>query len=63
MTKSIKMNQEQETSIDLSCTEMLAVDGEAKIAELAYFKAESRGFTPGHELNDWLEAEQELMNS
>lgn len=32
----------------------------AKIAEIAYFKAESRGFAPGSELNDWLEAEQEL---
>lgn len=32
-----------------------------RIAELAYFKAESRGFDPGHELEDWLEAEQEWM--
>jgi hypothetical protein len=29
------------------------------IAEAAYFKAESRGFIPGHELDDWLEAEIE----
>lgn len=33
-----------------------------EIAERAYFKAEARGFSPGNELNDWLEAEQELMN-
>lgn len=32
------------------------------IAYVAYFKAESRGFEPGHELDDWLEAEIELMN-
>lgn len=32
-----------------------------KIAELAYYKSESRGFEPGHELNDWLEAERELI--
>jgi len=31
-----------------------------QIALLAYSKAESRGFTPGHELDDWLEAEREL---
>jgi hypothetical protein len=31
-----------------------------QIAEIAYFKAESRGFLPGYELSDWLEAEQEV---
>ena len=31
------------------------------ISELAYYKAESRGFEPGHEMNDWLEAERELI--
>jgi hypothetical protein len=31
----------------------------ANIAEVAYLKAESRGFIPGYELDDWLEAEQE----
>ena len=31
-----------------------------QIALLAYLKAESRGFSPGHELDDWLEAETEL---
>jgi hypothetical protein len=27
----------------------------------AYFKAERRGFAPGHALDDWLEAEEEFM--
>ncbi len=31
-----------------------------RIALAAYFKAEARGFYPGHELDDWLEAEHEL---
>jgi len=31
-----------------------------KIEEAAYFKAERRGFTPGLELQDWLEAEKEV---
>ncbi|QFY41809.1 DUF2934 domain-containing protein [Candidatus Methylospira mobilis] len=35
-------------------------DQNAKISELAYYKAEKRGFEPGHELDDWFEAEQEL---
>ncbi len=33
---------------------------EQQIRELAYFKAERRGFNPGHELKDWLEAEREV---
>jgi len=32
----------------------------AQIQSLAYFKAEHRNFEPGHELEDWLEAEKEL---
>lgn len=31
-----------------------------QVAELAYYKAEKRGFTPGSELDDWLEAENEI---
>jgi hypothetical protein len=31
-----------------------------KIAEIAFYKAEIRDFEPGHELDDWLEAEREL---
>ena len=33
---------------------------EQMIAELAYYRAEKRGFEPGHELEDWLAAEQEI---
>ena len=29
------------------------------IATAAYYKAEARGFMPGQELDDWLEAESE----
>jgi hypothetical protein len=29
----------------------------AMIAEIAYYRAEKRGFDPGHEIEDWLEAE------
>ena len=36
-------------------------DRDARIAELAFLKAESRGFEPGHELEDWFEAEQEFL--
>jgi len=30
------------------------------IAEAAYYRAERRGFVPGHELDDWLQAEAEV---
>lgn len=32
----------------------------ALIAESAYFRAEKRGFEPGHESEDWLAAEAEV---
>ena len=32
----------------------------ALIAEIAYFRAQSRGFEPGHEEEDWLAAEAEV---
>ena len=39
------------------------IDPEVKwlmIAEAAYYCAEQRGFEPGHELEDWLEAEARI---
>jgi hypothetical protein len=33
---------------------------ERRIRQAAYFRAQSRGFAPGHELEDWVEAEQEV---
>jgi hypothetical protein len=32
------------------------------VTERAYLKAEKRGFVAGHEIEDWLEAEQEVSN-
>lgn len=31
----------------------------SRIAVSAYYKAQARGFQPGHELDDWLSAEAE----
>ena len=36
-------------------------DTRRQIAEAAYFRAKERGFEPGHELEDWIEAESEVM--
>lgn len=35
-------------------------DRRRKVAEAAYYRAERRGFAPGAEDSDWLEAEQEI---
>ena len=32
----------------------------SRIAVSAYYKAEARGYEPGHEIQDWLEAEAEM---
>jgi len=34
-----------------------------QIEVAAYLIAERRGFVPGHELDDWLEAEREIQHS
>jgi len=36
------------------------VERQQRIAEAAYYKAEKRGFVPGSEKEDWLEAETEI---
>jgi len=58
MASKIKKAIEQELSPgrDMAC----AYGQDEKIAELAYLKAERRGGMSGHELDDWLEAEQEV---
>ena len=39
-----------------------AAERRSMIANAAYFRAERRGFEPGHELEDWLAAEIEVTN-
>jgi hypothetical protein len=55
--KKVKVSQEAEVFSDT----IFLPDRDARIAELAYYKAESRGFEPGHELEDWLEVEGEFL--
>ena len=38
-----------------------AQERESLIARAAYFRAEKRGFAPGSELQDWVEAEAEVL--
>jgi hypothetical protein len=57
--KKIKVEVNSDTEV--SGNPICLPDRDAKIAELAYYRAECRGFEPGHELEDWLEAEREFM--
>jgi len=36
-------------------------DYQEMVLEAAYYKAEQRGFVPGYEEEDWLEAENEIL--
>lgn len=38
------------------------LDQRSRIAVAAYYKAEARGFKPGHDVDDWLLAEAEEKN-
>lgn len=51
--ESESLHRENKGSIDENVLRVM-------IAECAYFKAEKRGFVDGNELQDWLEAEQEM---
>lgn len=48
--------------IAASVAEARAAERSAMIADAAYFRAERRGFAPGHELEDWLAAELDVAN-
>jgi hypothetical protein len=41
---------------DLSAEELRQL-----ISEAAYYRAKQRGFAPGHELEDWVQAEAEVI--
>ncbi len=58
------MNACDDPQIDLAVASTLGtLSAETRltmIAESAYFRAQARGFTPGFELDDWLDAELEV---
>ena len=58
------MTSHAEALIDLSVSaELAGFPPERRhelISEAAYFRAEARGFAPGNDLDDWLDAEAEV---
>ncbi|MGZ4968912.1 MAG: DUF2934 domain-containing protein [Methylobacter sp.] len=61
MAKTAKKDKEETSNQEEDNSTICLPDRDAKIAELAYYKAENRGFAPGYELEDWLEAEKEFL--
>jgi len=72
-TVSKKLSQEPDATTERNEPLLLSVKAEVSrldpelfrqmVAARAFYKAEQRGFEPGHELEDWLEAEQELLSN
>ena len=54
-TASSKAKKSPPSAINISAEERWRM-----IATTAYLKAEARNFAPGHETDDWLEAEKEV---
>jgi len=46
---------------DTSRADMSADELRQLISEAAYYRAKQRGFAPGHELEDWIQAEAEVI--
>ena len=66
--RSRKAAAEQPETTDLptistTTAEDLGVDLNERIATTAYYLAAARNFEPGHELEDWLEAERQVHTS
>ena len=45
----------------IAAPDISAEERERFVAQAAYFRAEKRGFAPGCELQDWVEAEAEVL--
>ena len=61
MVKTVE--KEQASMQEQSHNQETGLEYEAIIAEIANYRAENRGFEPGYELTDWLEAEQEFIQN
>lgn len=60
----LKNNHEEAKNKNIATTQKnLLNEQHQTIAIAAYYKAENRGFDPGQDLNDWFEAEREVMGS
>ncbi|HKE95658.1 MAG TPA: DUF2934 domain-containing protein [Povalibacter sp.] len=57
-----KSPSEAETQVEMMALDPVSATLDERIATTAYFLAAERNFSPGHELDDWLEAERQVRN-
>lgn len=60
-TAAVKSMQVKAGTRTVNRVGISAQERENFIAQAAYFRAEKRGFAPGCELQDWVEAEAEVL--
>jgi hypothetical protein len=60
-SKSRNSKKTEENIVVQMIAEPPAEEISSHIATAAYYKAAARGFNPGRELDDWLEAESEFL--
>lgn len=58
--RSFSSSPEPDAASACSAAPIEAAQRRAMIAEAAYYRSEQRAFAPGHELEDWIEAEREI---
>jgi len=56
------MNTEHDSLNDSYSPDIDIDEFREMVAKSAYYRSEKRGFEDGYELDDWLEAEQEISN-
>ncbi len=56
---TLRTKKELSSKEKASESELNEQDRDFRVAVSAYYKAQARGFEPGHELEDWLAAEAE----
>ncbi|MGV3581004.1 MAG: DUF2934 domain-containing protein [Methylophilus sp.] len=59
--KSQHYSNDTKLLVDKKTEEAWDEEMRSRIAERAYYKAEARGYEPGHEIQDWVEAEAEIQ--
>lgn len=60
MKKTLTMTNKPRRTPTVGAQSIHHIPSPEAIAVAAYYRAEQRGFEPGGELSDWLEAEREL---
>jgi hypothetical protein len=61
VTVPVKSKQAKAEDRPVGGSSISAQERERFVAQAAYFRAEKRGFAPGYELQDWIEAEAEVL--